>query len=330
MDDTGLANVAHFCPNLKKLRLDLCGRMVSDVLTLYASHLRQLTSLELQGPFLVTAETWVSFFENVGARLTAFGLSDTYRFTDECIEALVQHCPEMTRLRLAELGKMQDGWFETIGRLEKLTSLQLVGTEMAKQVFTPEALTSLLAKVGGHLEDLALDDFPLLNDDVILEGILAHCPHLKRLSLRGAELVTPEAMVKLFTEWKTLTPGCGLEYLNLERCTLLDDDVLKAVIFHSGRTLKELNVNSLEIISQVGFERIAGEGEGQDGHALVALEHLNCGFVRSMDDYALQKIIKTCAGLKKVEVYGCSQVTLNDIYFFSFLFFSFLSLYTNR
>jgi len=55
--------LANLCPNLKTLKLFLCGYMDKEIILHFANRLTHLKHLQLYGAFLVRKEAWIEFFD---------------------------------------------------------------------------------------------------------------------------------------------------------------------------------------------------------------------------------------------------------------------------
>ncbi|KAG2223060.1 hypothetical protein INT45_008261 [Circinella minor] len=336
IDETGLSNIAHFCAQLKSLKLIYCGQMTSKVLDIYQSHLKNLQSIELSGPYLVTKDAWIDFFKTVGKRLEVFKLSHSFRFNRECLEALAVYCPDLKELEFSRLNMMQDNWMEVIQNFKHLKTLKLAWPDPKQPKITSKSLVSFLNSSGQELVKLSFAGLTLVDDQVLLDGLLENCPKLKILNLRGCERITSEGIQKLFNEWNQFLQdneekeneehdgdhgipviqkkNQGLIRLNVSRVLDLDDDALKAILMHSSKTLEKLNLHSLDKISARGLEMIAGKYSLDDGNTMSGmkacekLKKLNCGFIRSMDDLVLKLLIEKCISLERIDVWGCNQV----------------------
>ncbi|KAF7728151.1 hypothetical protein EC973_006545 [Apophysomyces ossiformis] len=306
MDEVGLLNIAHFCVNVQLLQLSYCGRMTDNVLLTYGKRLHQLRSIELSGPFLVTKAAWQQFFDIAGAQLESFGLRHTLRFTTQCVDSLVNNCPNLKHLRLSRLGKMHEDWLKKFSGMKYLETLELGWPPHSHQL-SSEELIELLSHVGNNLTELSLPGCSNIDDDLLIDGILKYCPKLQNLDLSEATSITSHGIQRLFNEWKTVRPGHGLKRLLLDGCRELDDEALKAVLRHSGKSLTHLNIHSLDKLTATGLEALTEQGSGSVHCA--ELEYLDCGFVRAMDDFVLQKLVKTCSALKQIKVWGCHQLT---------------------
>lgn len=64
--------LAALCPNLRSLRLDMCGRIDTDTIDKWGSVFPHLQWIDLEGPFLVRVNGWIEFFKNIGDKLKGF------------------------------------------------------------------------------------------------------------------------------------------------------------------------------------------------------------------------------------------------------------------
>lgn len=302
MSDHAFYMISQFCPRLQYLQLIYCGQITDKSLKAYQERLHDLKSLELSGPFLVTKEAWISFFETVGARLESFEVRHTARFVKECMEALATHCPNLKRLKFGHLSHFHSDWIPLIAKLQHLDTLELAWTSNENTMHT-EDIVHLLSKVGPNLKDLSIKGGHDLTDDMLSQGILKHCRQIKRLNLEQCDQLTSPAMVEFLDQWQAK----GLTHLDISRCTKFDDTVLQAVLRHSGHSLEYLNLHSLIELTAAPLELIAGN-DAELGPCL-SLTHLDCGFVRSMDDYVLMKLIRHCTSLRDIQVWGCHMLT---------------------
>ncbi|KAI8069073.1 uncharacterized protein B0P05DRAFT_194533 [Gilbertella persicaria] len=302
MTDHGLYMISQFCIRMERLSLIYCGHITDRTLLAYCDRLHHFKSLELSGPFLVTKEAWIKFFETMGPRLEGFSLANTARFLQECVDALVMYCPNVKKLKLKQLSHMSTNWLASLAKLKKLESLELAWPTHEYK-FDTKDMVHLLSKVGPHLKELSVKGGHHLTNEILSEGILKHCQNLQKLSLEQCGQLTAEAMVEFLDNWKAR----GLVELNVARCTSFNDDVLKAIVRHSGQSLKRLNLHSLQLLTASGLELLAGNGS--DLKPCRFLTHLNCGFVRSMDDFVLKRLIDQCESLENAQVFGCNLLT---------------------
>ncbi|GAA5826959.1 hypothetical protein JCM3770_005182 [Rhodotorula araucariae] len=200
--DHDLASIATFCPHLERLTLNLCGRLDDDVIDAWMKGFKELEHLSLYAPYLVTAQKWVDFLSQCGTSRPAFAtfeLRMSSRFDDAALGALVTHSPELTRLQLAELGKLTSPSLAALHPLSHLASVDLSrwGTPQGL-VLEDDDVVALLRNIGTGLAELTLDGNEKLTERVLQDGVKPHCPALKKLSLAGCIDVHTEGVEALF------------------------------------------------------------------------------------------------------------------------------------
>ncbi|GAA5808198.1 hypothetical protein MFLAVUS_001583 [Mucor flavus] len=297
MTDASLLNICQFCPRLEFLELVYCGRINDRVLDAYTERLHNLKSLKLSGAFLISPAAYNRFFEQVSKGLQVFELRHSALFSQENIESLAKHCVNLRELKIGHLHKMDSEWLASIARLKNLTTLEI---SWCSELQTKDAI-QMLSKIGHQLTDLSIRGGHELEDNFLIKGVLKNCNKLEKLNLEQCDQLTATAMVTLFTHWKTK----GLTHLNISRCLLFDDKVIRAIVRHSGSTLKYLNIHSLDLLTASGVE-LLGETDGCG-----QLHTLDCGFVRSVDDFVLKKVIDHSPLLNTIFVWGCPLLTDN-------------------
>ncbi|KAK6497777.1 hypothetical protein TWF481_012179 [Arthrobotrys musiformis] len=291
----GLREIGALVPTLRRLHLNWCGLMKDECLDYYGTQLRQLTSLELYGAFNVTEESYIRFFQNVGSRLTEFGVSDTSRFTVNAVEALVDNCPELEVLRLRTLTHLDD---ECVRLLTGLPNLKVLEITNPQESITDGAIIDALNSFGSGLSELILEGCSDLTDET-LHAIHSSCGRLDVLNLSGIDLITNNGISHLFTEW---TQNYGLRELSLGRCVGLQSSSFARVIDHSGRTLEKLSINSCKDVKKDAWDFL-------QEFRLPLLEALDVSFVRSVDDSVIESILKVAPELKWLRVWGCNKIT---------------------
>ncbi|OZJ02720.1 hypothetical protein BZG36_05108, partial [Bifiguratus adelaidae] len=263
IEEQGLLSISNYCPHLESLHLDFCGRINDTVIRRYADLLPNLRHFSIHGPYRVTPAAWLYFFEKLGHQLETFSVDDTHRFNADCLRALISRASDLKVLRLKRLGLLDDEMVSMIAQLDALDVLDLTEPRTTDQYQTdvhvsPHAIITVLNKLGSSLEEFVLTGFTSLTDDVLLEGILPTCTHLRKLSLSSCDLITSPGLVKLFRTWTYTRLNPGLTHLDVSRCTHLQDMSLFWIVAHSGTTLQFLNVNSCDELSSMAFYCIAG------------------------------------------------------------------------
>ncbi|KAF9123394.1 hypothetical protein BGW39_008999 [Mortierella sp. 14UC] len=291
----GLQNIAQFCPNLRSLKLKLCGRITNEVMDYYIEHLTQLAALTLIGPILIIEPTYIKLFETVGERFEKFELKGSSRFSLKSIKALCDNCPNITHLRLGDCNLMDDEWLEPIAGLTKLKSLRIRNPEPDK--VTTSAVVKLIQAVGSGLEELELKGCDGLNDEVLVDAIRPSCVRVERLNLAGCEELTTEGVETLFKDW---TVNHGLTYLNLENCVMLKDEAVVAALEHSGATLEVLNMSGMDEITKDSLQSLT---------RCVNLVDLNVSWCRAVDDDIMEQLVEAAPRLANVTVWGNHRLT---------------------
>jgi DNA repair protein RAD7 len=291
----GLQNIAQFCPNLRSLKLKLCGRITNEVMDYYTEHLTKLASLTLIGPILILEQTYIKLFETVGERFEKFELKGSSRFSLKAIKALCDNCPNITHLRLGDCNLMDDEWLEPIAGLTKLKSLRIRNPEPDK--LTTSAVVKLVQAVGSGLEELELKGCTGLTDEVLVDAIRPSCVRVERLNLSGCEELTTEGVETLFKDWSI---NSGLTYVNLENCVMLKDEALMAVTEHSGATLEGLNMSGMDEITKDALQTLT---------RCINLAELDASWCRAMDDDIMEQLVEAAPRLTKVTVWGDHRLT---------------------
>jgi DNA repair protein RAD7 len=305
MTENAYMMIAQFCFQLQNLELIYCGRITDKAIHAYQDRLHHLKSLELSGPFMVTKQAWIAFFEAMGTRLECFGLRHSARFLKVCMEALAKFCPNLQKLKFGHLAHMNSEWLGDIAQFKKLHTLELAWTSDGNH-FNTDDVIYMLSQIGPQLQELSIKGGHQLSDAILTDGILKYCHNLQKLNLEQCDQLTSSAMVHFLNTWDGTS---RLSHLDISRCILFDDAVLKAVVRHSSNSLKYLNLHSLELLTPAGLEALAGIGD--ELCSCKALTYLDCGFVRSMDDFVLHKLIQNCTALEDIQVWGCHLVSYN-------------------
>ncbi|SCV71669.1 BQ2448_3257 [Microbotryum intermedium] len=303
IEDHHLASIATFCPRLERIKLNLCGRLDDSVLDAWAKGFKNLKSLNLYAPYLVTNTKWREYLSTFGTgrgqhQLEGFCIRQSARFDDECIKVLVERNPQLQQLQLSEIGKLNDTSLALLHPLKHLTSLDLSrsGTPQGTTL-TDDGVVALLENVGEQLVTLVLDENALLTDRTLLEGIKIHCPNLRVLSLKLLSNIQSKGLEALFLDWV----NTGLTHLNLHRVLLLENEAIQAVLDHSGASLKHLDLHSVDEIEDFVLNEVADKAPN--------LEVLDLSFVRSCDNFVVKKVLDQCRKLENLFVHGCNRVT---------------------
>ncbi|PVF98871.1 RNI-like protein [Serendipita vermifera] len=290
-------------PNLERLTLHLCGQMESPALENWSRAFKNLTRLELHAPYLIHEETWVTFLRAKGAQLSGFLITNSPRFSRQCLDVLIETAPNLKELRLSELTKIEDSWLEAIAQLTALTSLDLSSDRSGRNSLTSPAVVDLLASIGKNLTLLNLSGHEDLDDLILKDGISKHCVTLDTLVLSLLPLLTDEGVATFFKE---LLRTNRLVHVDMSRCHELSSAALQSLLRHSGLTLETLNINGWKDVGEEILILISEQAP--------KLVDVDLGWCRNVNDLVIASFVKRDKGnkvLKNLNCFGCNRITTN-------------------
>jgi DNA repair protein RAD7 len=291
-----LTTLGSLNPNLVNLRLDLCGRITGAVLDSWATSLRQLRRIELYGPFLVRTDAWKAFFA-AHPQLEGFLITQSPRFDLACMEALVEHCPEVHELRLKEVGKLNDAFADAIASMCPSRGWTLLDLADPSTSLSGPALVRLLEAVGPTVKELDLSGHEELTDKVLRDGLHAHARQLTHLRLANCLTMTDYGVATLFTDWA----NPPLRVLDLARNADLAGGALEALLAHSAATLRTLSLN--------GWRGVPADVLSQIGETCARVERLDLSWCREVDDFVVKALLDGCTACKELQVWACNRLT---------------------
>ncbi|WVF71311.1 hypothetical protein IAT40_006114 [Kwoniella sp. CBS 6097] len=295
LNSEAFISMGKLCPNLVSLRLHLCGQLSTEALSAWAKSLKRVKRLELYAPFLVRKPGWISFLKAAGKRLEGILVTQSPRIDLEVIQVLVKSCPNLTELRLAEVGQLDVDCVAALHPLKKLKSLDL---SFPGSTLSDESIIDLLAATGNTIEVLNLSDNPELTD-AILPAIAKHCPRLQSLSLRGLVELTDGGVAAFFGSMQAQGRP-GLTHIDFEKGHDLQDKALRALINHSGKTIEKLSLLGWRSVSKEKLNDLAGCGQ---------LKEVDLGWCRHVTDFTIKDILENCGNMEVIRVWGCNQLT---------------------
>jgi DNA repair protein RAD7 len=276
--------------------------MDNSVISAWSTGLPSLIRLELLGPFLVHASSWITFFEH-HQDLKGFLITQSPRFDLACMEALVTNCKSLEELRLKEIGQIDDDFLPHIAKLGgQLTYLDL-SYPGNPEALSNEALIGLMSSVCGGLAHLDLSKNWNVTNELLSEGVKLHAQKLTSLALSNIPELTDAGIAEFFSSWAgtTNTPNPPLTALDLSRNPLLAGSALAAVLEHSGSSLEHLNVNGWKDVPEEELNQIADKAP--------YLKRLDLGWCRETNDWVVKALLEKCELLEEVKVWGCQRVT---------------------
>lgn len=231
--------------------------------------------------------------------MQGFLITQSPRFDLACLEALAKNASgHLRELRLKEVGQVGDDFLEVIKKFENLESLDLGDPSHS---VSEEATIDLLSHIGPTLKHLDLSGHRELSDRVLSEGVRVHTGNLEGLTLRGlGEGLTDEGVAAFFDTWSTNPP---LQTLDLSRNSALSTRSLQALLNHSSPGLRGLNIN--------GWSSTSEEALKQLGKKAKALEKVDVGWCRNVDNWVVKDVADGCEGLKEMKVWGCNRLTVD-------------------
>ncbi|KAK0242833.1 RNI-like protein [Armillaria nabsnona] len=291
-----LRTLAHLNPNLTTLRLDFCGLLSDEVMSVWSTSLPNLVSLQLLGPFLVRQSAWINFFES-HPQLECFKITQSPRFDVKCVETLITTSQKtLHTLGLKEVGKMSDEFLNCIKLLEgQLTYLDI---SEPSESCSEAAIIEMLSIVASTLTHLDLSNHTEVSDKVLRLGLQPYSKAITSLGLKDLPELTDTGVADFFNSWTDNPP---LTFLDISRIHLLNKDALLAILAHSGSCLQELNINGWRDIDNESLEEIGKQARD--------LKKIDLGFCRGVDDFTVKSIIDgSKGGLQEVKVWGCNRV----------------------
>lgn len=309
LGEQDLVNIFQVCSKLQRLKLR-CGIQFKDeVMDYFLSRNISLESFYLHGANLLSEEKWHEFLEAQGQTLKGLQVYYTDKhFGDDSIGVLQKHCPNLIRLKVENNQMITDVGVRGIGGLGSLrhVGLQLLNTT------SPAAHVELIEKIGSNLLTLSLKIVPK-SDDSVLKAIHDNCRSLTKLRVTDSENMTDDGFVTLFSGWQ----NPPLHFIDLQKCRHIDaahprvnpDNVglcsegFKALMAHSGKKLRSLNIHACRHISREAFEEVFDENANYP-----ELKEMEISFCEEVTDFILGSIFRACPSIKEVNVFGCMKV----------------------
>jgi DNA repair protein RAD7 len=307
--------------------------MNSAVLAHWSSHFKELTSIDLLGPFNVHAEAWVSFISELRRPLEKFAVTQSPRLDMRCLQILQQRCGKSLKvLRLKEITKLDDEWLEVIKGFQNLTSLDI---SRPHQSVSDGALISLLSSgVGARLKHLDVSGHEELTDRSLLRGIGAFCAQLVSFAAADLALLSDEGVAMFFggpkpeplNDINPPSPTLGEEANDIE---MTDGEVvpaengMDAPVEPEGqpaidegpipssvlRPLESLDLSRCPCVGTLALSAMLAPPERADGRmGQSLLQTLNINQWKSCTNDALLAIGPALPNLRKINLGWCRNV----------------------
>jgi DNA repair protein RAD7 len=280
-----------------------------DVMDYLLSRNLPLEKFYLHGANLLSDEKWHEFLVAKGRSLRGLQVYFTDKhFGDETIAVIGRECPNLGRLKIEANQSVTD---KGVKAMSEISSLQHLGLQLSHSM-TPDALTHLISSIGGGLQTLSLKIVPQA-DDSVLDAIHQNCRSLVKLRITESEKMTDEGFVRLFSGWK----NPPLQILDLQKCRYVNAQLprnnsenvglcgqgFKALMAHSGATLRDLNIHACRHISREAFEEVF-----HPDALFPELQKLEISFCEEVTDFIVGSIFRACPKIKEVNVFGCMKI----------------------
>ncbi|SPQ21072.1 820ded6e-8ade-4189-81b8-5edc8e7cea34 [Thermothielavioides terrestris] len=296
-------------PGLKKLKIRNGIHFRDEVLDYLISRHIRLEEFYIHGANLLSESKWKKFLQHKGDSLRSLCVYWTDKhFGNEVLSLLQTTCPSLTRLKVCHNQQVTDVGVAALGNLKSLRHLSL---DLRNEIH-PDVYVDLLSKIGANLETLSLARVHGA-DNTVLDAIHRHCRSLAKLRITDSEEMTDAGFVRLFKDWA----NPGLVFADLQKCRQLDsahprenpDGIglcsggFRALMEHSGKTLKHLNVHGCRHIEAAAFEEVFAPGKVYD-----AMTKLEISFCEEVTDFVVGSIFRSCPNLRELNVFGCMKV----------------------
>lgn len=298
-------------PRLTRVNLRFTSPMKDAIFHYMLERDMEIKDLHLDGPNLVTDACWRQVFMKLGHRFLSLKLWNLdSAFDNETAQVMCIQCPNLHRLKLKFIHKIDNEMLEGISTLKSLQHLSL--RFLKETVIDTEPLLQILASVGPQLRSLSLEEFELV-DDRLLQHIHEHCHHLAKLRLTLNSTFTDKGLAGLFTGWANQ----ALTYVDFHSLRDVDMtnpagpeepiglafDGFVALMEHSGSKIQHLNIASCRHVSYKAFEQVFAENKLYPN-----LRYLDISFSTVVDDYLVQCIFRCCPALQRLVVFACFKI----------------------
>ncbi|KAK8101726.1 hypothetical protein PG999_012100 [Apiospora kogelbergensis] len=306
-----LIRIIQMVPKLTNLKLKNAIQFKDEVMDYLITRQTSLDSLYLHGSNLVSEECWKRFLVAKGKNLKSLRVYFTDKHVNNNFTAsLKETCPVLKCLKIAHNQQVTDAGIEHIAALEGLEQLGI-------QLITPtstEPYVKVINSIGNTLQTLSLTGESLADlDDRVLDAIHDTCTSLRKLRITHSEMMTDVGFVRLFKDWANKP----LTFIDFEKCRHIDSakprenahlhglcsDGFRALMSHSGKSLRNLNVHACRHIKREAFEDVFSLDKEYP-----ELENLEISFCEEVTDFVVGCIFRTCPKLKNLNVFGCMKL----------------------
>jgi DNA repair protein RAD7 len=271
----------------------------------------ELEDLYLHGANLLSEDKWIEYLQAKGTSLRSLRVYFTDKhLNDEVLAVLPTACPSLTRLKICH---NQEVTGEGVASIAQIPTLRHLSLDLRNELHS-DVYVDLISKIGANLQTLSLTRVRDA-DNTVLDAIHTHCRSLVKLRITESEEMTDAGFVRLFKGWE----NPGLVFVDLQKCRQLDSvrprenpdgyglcsGGFRALMEHSGKTLRELNVHGCRHIEAKAFEAVFGPEAEQ---VYEAMEKMEISFCEEVSDFVVGSVFRSCPGLRELNVFGCMKV----------------------
>ncbi|CAG8979270.1 hypothetical protein HYALB_00010803, partial [Hymenoscyphus albidus] len=298
--------VFQYSPTVKNLLIKDGVQFKNRVMDHLLDTTVKLESFSIHGANLIDDERWNRFLTEKGFHLHTLRVYWTDgHFGDEQLELLGKTCPDLQVLKVSHNQKVTGAG---IAHLSKLTKLERLTLNIYGGKTKSEPYVEVLNATGLNLKCFCLDTVNHIDDDV-LQAIHDNCQRLTKLRITDNHVLTDQGFANLFTDW----PNPPLTHIDFNKCRVVDstepkenpDGIglsslgFKALMKHSGKTLRYLDVSSCRHISCEAFESVFAADK-----TYPELRKLDLSFCQQVNDLVVLMIFRSCPNIESVAVFG--------------------------
>lgn len=289
---------------LKTLKLKNCGHGFGDRAALTLAHMGNpstgpgLETLVITGCYRLADQCLGQLLEKCSSTLLHLDLSCNSRLGAVGIKAICKYMSCLRHLKLAFCTQLNDADVlilcgeNNVAPLPVLETLDLSGLLR----ITDDAVERLLIVHGKKISGLHLGDCTALTDKT-LAVVLQFCGNLQTLDLSRLPLVSEQGLSQLLLP--EVAVG-ALVRIGLGGLPVTNEMVL-GLCRSVSTTLEDLDLSGCSALSAKALVMLMT-------HCL-RLRSLDLSFVRTFPDIILRALIDACPHIRRVRVWGCSQLT---------------------
>ncbi|KAK5116355.1 hypothetical protein LTR62_007902 [Meristemomyces frigidus] len=301
------------CPNMRKLSLSNTCQFKDASMDYMLERCHKLQHIQLYAANLVTEEMWQRLFREAGKQLLTLKLKwlDA-AFEDDVVADIATHCPKLERLKFKLCRRLGEASVNSIAQMKDLQHLSL----QLNHSISTAALINLINLRGPKLQTLSLEKF-VDADDKVLTSIHNSCTRLTKFRFSENDTATDTAFTALFTNWS----NPPLHFADFNSTRDIDNNNptgptsdeggpiglasagFKALMYHSGASLKNLNIASCRFIDLGAFIDVFNGAQ-----TYPALEYINLSFCNKVDTSVIAGIFQSCPKLRQLVAFGCFDV----------------------